>query len=72
MAHRLAANQNQQNQAGFVQRWLNRLPFALPGFFSRGYLWLFYLFVLTLLVYYFRIPVKAYEKVDSRMPPYLA
>jgi hypothetical protein len=36
----------------------------LPGF-CKGYLWLLYLLLLALLIYYFRVPLKAYEKLES-------
>uniref|UniRef100_A0A914ICR7 Protein ST7 homolog n=1 Tax=Globodera rostochiensis TaxID=31243 RepID=A0A914ICR7_GLORO len=36
----------------------------IPTFF-KGYLWLLYLGVVVLLVYYFRVPLKAYEKFES-------
>ena len=37
----------------------------LPNCF-RGYAWVLYLALAALLVYYFRVPLRAYEKVESR------
>lgn len=36
----------------------------MPNFF-KGYLWVLYLGIIALFVYYFRGPLKAYDKMES-------
>uniref|UniRef100_A0A915DB70 Protein ST7 homolog n=1 Tax=Ditylenchus dipsaci TaxID=166011 RepID=A0A915DB70_9BILA len=55
---------NNNSSSSLCQRWRRRFLPRLPSFF-RGYLWLVYLAVVVLIVYYFRVPLKAYEKMES-------